>query len=63
MIQRTQGKIDYSNKHGIMIGYITNNDDVSAIETGWTQTSPEQMAKTLLEKYPTKEDASNDAYI
>ena len=57
MIRKTQGKIDYSIKHGIMIGYITNNDDVSAIETGWTQTSPEQMAKTLLEKYPTKEDA------
>jgi hypothetical protein len=57
MIRKTQGKIDYSIKHGIMIGYIDGCQNVSAIETGWTQTSPEQIAKTLLEKFPTKEDA------
>ena len=54
MIRKTQGKIDYSIKHGIMIGYIDGSQNVSAIETGWTQTSPEQIAKTLLEKYAIK---------
>ena len=57
MIRKTQGKIDYSIKHGIMIGYIDGSQNVSAIETGWTQTSPEQIAETLLEKFPTKERA------
>ena len=59
MIRKTQGKIDYSIKHGIMIGYIDGSQNVSAIETGWTQTSPEQIAKTLLEKFPTKEDLAD----
>ena len=49
-------KIDYSNKHGIMIGYIDRSAQVVAIETGW-KIKPEDMAKILLEKHPTKEDA------
>ena len=49
-------KIDYSNKHGIMVGYIDRSDNVVAIETGW-KIKPEEMAKILLDKYPNKEDA------
>ena len=49
-------KIDYTNKHGIMVGYIDRSDNVVAVETGWN-IKPEDMAKILLEKYPTKEDA------
>jgi hypothetical protein len=55
MIMR-QPKIDYENKHDIMVGYIDGSDNVVAIETSWKIT-PEAMAKILLEKYPTKEDA------
>ena len=49
-------KIDYTNKHGIMVGYIDRSENVVAIETSW-KIKPEDMAKILLEKYPTKEDA------
>ena len=49
-------KIDYTNKHGIMVGYIDRSDNVVAVETSWN-IKPEAMAKILLEKYPTKEDA------
>ena len=49
-------KIDYSNKHGIMVGYIDNSSNVVAIETGWN-ISNTAMAQILLNKYPTKEDA------
>ena len=49
-------KIDYSNKHGIMVGYIDRSDNVVAVETGW-KTTPEVMAKFLLEKHPTKDEA------
>ena len=49
-------KIDYTNKHGIMVGYIDRSDNVVAVETSWN-IKPENMAKILLEKYPTKEDA------
>ena len=49
-------KIDYSNKHGIMVGYIDRGDNVVAVETGW-KSSYTSMAQILLDKYPTKEDA------
>jgi len=49
-------KIDYTNKHGIMVGYIDRSDNVVAVETGW-KTTPEVMAEFLLEKYPTKDEA------
>ena len=49
-------KIDYKNKHGIMVGYIDRNQNVTAVETGW-KTTPEVMAEFLLEKYPTKDEA------
>ena len=49
-------KIDYSNKHGIMVGYIDRSDNVVAVETGW-KSSYTSMAQILLDKYPTKEDA------
>ena len=49
-------KIDYSNKHGIMVGYIDGSQNVSAVETGW-KSSYTAMAQILLNKYPTKEDA------
>ena len=49
-------KIDYTNKHAIMVGYIDRSDNVVAVETSW-KIKPEDMAKILLEKYPTKEDA------
>jgi len=49
-------KIDYSNKHGIMVGYIDASSNVVAIETGWN-ISNTAMAQILLNKYPTKEDA------
>ena len=56
MIQKTPGKIDYSTKHGIMVGYIDNSQNVVAIESGWNIT-PEEMAKFLTEKFSTKEQA------
>jgi len=56
MIQKTPGKIDYSTKHGIMVGYIDNSQNVVAIESGWKIT-PEEMAKFLTEKFSTKEQA------
>ena len=49
-------KIDYKNKHGIMVGYIDRSDNVVAVETGW-KTTPEVMAKFLSEKHPTKDEA------
>ena len=56
MIQKTQGKIDYSTKHGIMVGYIDASQNVVAVESGWDIT-PEEMAKFLTEKFSTKEQA------
>ncbi len=35
-------KIDYTNKHGIMVGYIDNSQNVVAVETGW-KTTPEAL--------------------
>ncbi len=49
-------KIDYTNKHDIMVGYIDRSDNVVAVETGW-KTTPEVMAEFLLEKHPTKDEA------
>ena len=56
IIQKTQGKIDYSTKHGIMVGYIDGSQNVVAVESGWDIT-PEEMAKFLTEKFSTKEQA------
>ena len=49
-------KIDYTNKHGMMVGYIDGSQNVSAVQTGW-DIKPESLSKLLLDKYPTKEDA------
>ena len=56
MIQKTPGKIDYSIKHGIMVGYIDNSQNVVAVESGWKIT-PEEMAKFLTEKFSSIEKA------
>ena len=56
MLKKYPDKIDYSTKHGIMVGYIDDSQNVVAVETGWKIT-PEAMAKILLEKYPNREDA------
>jgi hypothetical protein len=48
-------KIDYENKHGMMVGYV-DNGTVTAVVPGW-DISPEALSKLLLDKYPTKEDA------
>jgi hypothetical protein len=48
-------KIDYDNKHGIMVGYV-DNGNVTAVVPGW-DIKPEALSKLLLDKYPTKEDA------
>tara|TARA_Y100000385_G_C12729514_1_gene482096 strand:- start:44 stop:430 length:387 start_codon:yes stop_codon:yes gene_type:complete len=48
-------KIDYTDKHEIMVGYV-DNGIVSAVELGWVST-PEQLAKTLEKNFPTREDA------
>ena len=37
-------KIDYTNKHGIMVGYIDRSDNVVAVETSW-KIKPEDMAR------------------
>ena len=49
-------KIDYTKKHGIMVGYIDRSDNVVAVETSWN-ISYTAMAQILRDKYPTKEDA------
>ena len=49
-------KIDYSNKHGIMVGYIDRSDNVVAVETGW-KTTPEAMTQVLMGQYNSKEMA------
>ena len=49
-------KIDYDNKHGMMVGYIDGSQNVSAVQTGW-DIKPEALSKLLLDKYPTREDA------
>ena len=54
--RRYPGKIDYSTKHGIMVGYINNRQEVQAVESGWKIT-PEEMAKFLTEKFSSKEKA------
>ena len=56
MIRKYPGKIDYSTKHGIMVGYIDGSQNVVAVESGWDIT-PEEMAKFLTEKFSTKEQA------
>jgi len=49
-------KIDYENKHGMMVGYIDGSQNVIAVQTGW-DIKPEALSKLLLDKYPTREDA------
>ena len=51
-------KIDYTNKHGIMVGYIDRSDNVVAVETGW-KTTPEAMTKVLMGQYNSKEMAQS----
>ncbi len=56
MIRKYLGKIDYSTKHGIMVGYIDGSQNVVAVESGWKIT-PEEMAKFLTEKFSSNEKA------
>ena len=49
-------KIDYTNKHGIMVGYIDNSQNVVAVETGW-KTTPEALTGVLMNQYNSKEMA------
>jgi hypothetical protein len=49
-------KIDYTNKHGIMVGYIDNSQNVVAVETGW-KTTPEALTGVLMSQYNSKEMA------
>ena len=49
-------KIDYKNKHGIMVGYIDRNQNVTAVETGW-KTTPEALTGVLMSQYNSKEMA------
>ena len=49
-------KIDYKNKHGIMVGYIDRSDNVVAVETGW-KTTPEALTGVLMSQYNSKEMA------
>ena len=51
-------KIDYTNKHGIMVGYIDRSDNVVAVETGW-KTTPEAMTQVLMGQYNSKEMAQS----
>ena len=51
-------KIDYTNKNGIMVGYIDRSDNVVAVETGW-KTTPEAMTKVLMGQYNSKEMAQS----
>ena len=51
-------KIDYTNKHGIMVGYIDRSDNVVAVEIGW-KTTPEAMTKVLMGQYNSKEMAQS----
>ena len=49
-------KIDYKSKHGIMVGYIDNSQNVVAVETGW-KTTPEALTGVLMSQYNSKEMA------
>ena len=49
-------KIDNSSKKGIMVGYIHQGGDVTAIEPGWNMT-PVILAKLLKDLYPNKQNA------
>ena len=49
-------KIDYKNKHGIMVGYIDRSENVVAVETGW-KTTPEALTGVLMSQYNSKEMA------
>ena len=51
-------KIDYTNKHGIMVGYIDRSDNVVAVETGWN-TTPEAMTQVLMSQYNSKDMAES----
>ena len=49
-------KIDNSNKKGMMVGYIHQSGDITAIEPGWSMT-PLVLAKLLKDLYPNKQEA------
>ena len=49
-------KIDYTNKHDIMVGYIDRSDNVVAVETGW-KTTPKALTEVLMGQYNSKEMA------
>ena len=48
-------KIDNKSKFDSMVGFIENGT-VSAVEPGW-RIKPEALAKLLMDRFPTKEDA------
>ena len=49
-------KIDNSSKKGMMVGYIHQSGDITAIEPGWSMT-PLVLAKLLKDLYPNKQEA------
>ncbi len=49
-------KIDNSSKKGMMVGYIHQSGDITAIEPGWNMT-PLVLAKLLKDLYPNKQEA------
>ena len=51
-------KIDYTNKHDIMVGYIDDSQNVVAVETGWV-TTPKHMTQVLMGQYNSKEMAQS----
>ena len=49
-------KIDNNSKSGMMVGYIHQSGDITAIEPGWNMT-PLVLAKLLKDLYPNKQEA------
>ena len=49
-------KIDNKSKSGMMVGYIHQSGDITAIEPGWNMT-PLVLAKLLKDLYPNKQEA------
>ena len=51
-----KNKIDNNSKSGMMVGYIHQSGDITAIEPGWNMT-PLVLAKLLKDLYPNKQEA------
>ena len=55
-VENKMQKIDYKSKHGIMVGYIDNSQNIVAVETGW-KTTPKALTEVLMGQYNSKEMA------